>query len=33
MRRIINIMKDKDTLLTHDNLHIKPDTESDIYME
>jgi hypothetical protein len=28
-----NIMDNKDTLLTHDNLHIEPDTAGDIYME
>lgn len=26
-------MDNKDTLLTHDNLHIKPDSSGDIYME
>jgi hypothetical protein len=28
-----NIMRNKDTIITHDNLHIKPDTAGDIYME
>ena len=28
-----NIMNNKDTMLTHDNLHIEPDTAGDIHME
>lgn len=27
------ILDNKDTSLTHDNLHIEPDTTGDIYME
>ncbi len=27
-----SIMENKDTNLTHDNLHIKPDTSSDVYI-
>lgn len=26
-------MRNKDTIITHDNLHIKPDTAGDIHME